>query len=209
MCSYVVGLIVAIVGFMSAPTYKLHAFALVLQKLLAYFSLIDICLVTTPLFLHDLSTLCVMSCLQSKTKTYSILLFLGVGLWGSDPLPNGSAFIANATGYIGIVYCHSASRQPLTAQWIGPSGSDITDISTDSFVITSHSGEFPSYSQLQLGAGLSFTSAEQGIYSCLLPDENGVQRTVNVGIYPYGYASEHLRPTNNFCAFVSVMCSKC
>ena len=36
----------------------------------------------------------------------------------------------------------------------------------------------------------SITTAEQGVYTCLIPDSNGTAITINVGLYPYDYNGE-------------------
>lgn len=45
--------------------------------------------------------------------------------------------------------------------------------------------------------GANFTADLQGVYSCVIPDENGVQQTVDFGLYPHGYTtSEHVMITS-------------
>ena len=34
------------------------------------------------------------------------------------------------------------------------------------------------------------SSGDQGVYSCTIPDDNGVNTTINVGLYPNGYQGE-------------------
>ncbi len=108
----------------------------------------------------------------------------------SESLSNNSAFVADANGQISTISCHTASRDPLISQWMGPLGTDITFDVTDQFIIDSHDGAFPSFSSLELGAGQSLASADQGIYSCVIPDENGVKHTLNIGLYPQDYSRE-------------------
>ena len=117
-------------------------------------------------------------------------MFAGAGLWGtSQPISNNSALIADSAGQIGTIYCHSASKQSRIGRWISPAGSDITFTSTDAFDIGLHSGSFIySYTTLALSNGFSLSGADQGVYSCLIPDENGIQNTLHIGIYHHGYA---------------------
>ena len=113
----------------------------------------------------------------------------GAGLWGtSQPISNNSALIADSAGQIGTIYCHSASQQPHIGRWISPAGSDITFASRDAFDIGLHSGLLYSYTTLALSNGFSLLSVNQGVYSCQIPDENGIQNTLHIGIYPHGYA---------------------
>ena len=51
-------------------------------------------------------------------------------------------------------------------------------------------GNYPSYVGLQLRAGWSLSTSNEGVYTCLIPDENGIQQTLHIGIYHYGYYGE-------------------
>ena len=113
----------------------------------------------------------------------------GAGLWGTtQPISNNSALIADSAGQIGTIYCHSASEQFHIGRWISPAGNDITFTSTDAFDVGLHSGSFHSYTTLALSNGFSLSGADQGVYSCQIPDEKGIQNILHVGIYPHGYA---------------------
>ncbi len=115
----------------------------------------------------------------------------GVGLWGaSDSIPNNAAFVADSSGQIDSISCHSAARGAPLGQWVGPSGTDITFDPTDSFAIERHTGAFPSYSSFAVQGGESFAGDDQGVYSCVIEDENEVENTLNIGIYPNGYSGK-------------------
>ena len=47
-----------------------------------------------------------------------------------------------------------------------------------------------SYSTLQLTHGSSLSSSDQGVYSCIVPDENGEEQTLHIGVYSYGHSGE-------------------
>ncbi len=115
----------------------------------------------------------------------------GVGLWGSsEPLPTNTAFTANSSGQIGSITCHSAAEGTPLSQWVGPSGTDITFDLTDAFAIDFHTGPYPSFSSFELNDGESFGSDDQGVYSCVVANENGLEHMLNIGIYPNGYSSK-------------------
>ena len=118
------------------------------------------------------------------------ILFAGVGLWGaSQPISNNSALIADSAGQIGTIYCHSASEQPHIGHWTSPAGNDITFNSTDAFDVGLQNGSFIySYTTLAIKNGFSLSGANQGVYSCQIPDENRIQNTLHIGIYPHEYA---------------------
>ena len=112
-------------------------------------------------------------------------------MWGTtQPISNNSALIADSAGQIGTIYCHSASEQSHIGRWISPAGNDITFTSTDAFDVGLHSGSFHSYTTLALSNGFSLLGADQGVYSCQIPDQNGIQNTLHIGIYPHGYAGK-------------------
>ncbi len=115
----------------------------------------------------------------------------GVGLWGSsEPLPTNAAFTADSSGQISSIACHSAARGTILSQWVGPSGTDITFDLTDEFAIEFHTGSYPSYSSFKLNDGESFASDNQGVYSCIVADENGLEHMLNIGVYPNDYSSK-------------------
>ena len=125
---------------------------------------------------------------------HSNIISTGTGLWGSSqPISNNSAVIADSAGQIGTIYCHSASQQPHIGRWISQAGNDITFTSTDAFDIGLHSGDFPSYTPLTLSTGFVLMAADQGVYSCQIPDENGTQSTLHIGIYSNGYGGNFNR----------------
>ena len=74
--------------------------------------------------------------------------------------------------------------------WIAPSGDNITYSNIDPFDVTVGSTNNPGYLSIQQASGHSLTVSFQGIYTCILPDENGVERSFLVGIYPNEFNSK-------------------
>ena len=72
--------------------------------------------------------------------------------------------------------CISASRSADIGQFIAPNGNDITNDSS----VTIGDGSDPGHVSIQLQSG-----GEEGVYSCVIPDENDVEQYLHVGIY-YG-----------------------
>ena len=114
---------------------------------------------------------------------------LGAGFWGSAlPIENNSALVADSSGQIGTLFCHSSSNVSNAGRWFSPDGSEITNNFADSFGIQFFSGDgYPSYSTIEVLGGHQFTASDQGAYSCTAPDNNGVDHTVVIWIYPNGY----------------------
>ena len=110
------------------------------------------------------------------------------------PIHNVSALRASESGDIGTIYCHSSTNDSNVGRWISPQGQDITRNFTDPFSIQFNNGPgYPSFSTLQLHNPLlqPFTSTYEGIYSCVVPDDQGVMQTLHIGIYSNQYSSAY------------------
>ena len=79
--------------------------------------------------------------------------------------------------------CISGSTSPSVGQWISPSGQDVTYSTSDSFDVELGGMNDPGYMDIALHSGQFITFSDQGIYSCLIPDETGVTRSLLMGIY--------------------------
>ena len=64
-------------------------------------------------------------------------------------------------------------------KFVTPDGNDITN---DSSIVTVGDTSDPGFISLQLSW---FTRSNPGVYTCIIPDENGVLQYLHVGIY-YG-----------------------
>ena len=124
----------------------------------------------------------------------SVRVHSGSGLWGtSNILYNTSALQASTSGDIGTIYCHSSSNNSHVGQWISPQGLDITRNFLDPFSIQFNNG--PNYTtsyttfQLQDLSLQPFTSTYNGVYSCVVPDDQGNMQTLHIGIYSNQYSS--------------------
>ena len=96
--------------------------------------------------------------------------------------------MADSLGQIGTLYCHSTSNVVNAGRWFSPDGSDITTNFIDSFAIEFFSGDgYFSYSTIEVIGGNQFTTSDQGAYSCTAPDNNGVDQTAVIWIYPNNY----------------------
>ena len=106
-----------------------------------------------------------------------------------NPASNISAVLADGNNQIGTIYCSSGSQANGIGRWFAPNGVEITQSSGGSLTVVRGGGNFPSYVGLQLKTGRSFSVLEEGVYTCVIPDENGVQQTLYVGLYSQGYYS--------------------
>ena len=85
-----------------------------------------------------------------------------------------------------VLECIAGSSTPYSGKWIAPSGNDITQESGDLFDVLSD----PGHLTISMAPGSTFTSDHNGVYTCLMPDESGVQRMVYIGLYSADYQSK-------------------
>lgn len=111
----------------------------------------------------------------------------GVGVFANDNMAsNNSILLADRNNQIGTVYCSSGNRSNGIGQWFAPNGAALPQ-SGSTLSVVRGGGSYPSYVGLQLRANQSLTVSDEGIYTCVIPDENGIQKTVHVGLYRFGY----------------------
>ena len=135
--------------------------------------------------------MCVNKQTALSNQYYSYLnLHVGVGIFANNnPAFNNSVVLADNSNQIGTIYCTSGSRSSSNGQWFSPDGTEITASSAVSFTVVHGGGNLPSYAGLQLNSGYSITTAEEGVYACVILDENEIEQTVYVGVYRYGFQS--------------------
>ena len=120
---------------------------------------------------------------------YLLLITLGAGIFANNnPVSNNSVLLADSDNQIGTIYCASGSHSSGIGQWIGPNGATV--MRSGSFLtVVRGGGHFPSYVGLQLRTNQSLSMFDEGIYTCIIPDENGDQQALHVGIYRHGFYS--------------------
>ena len=77
-------------------------------------------------------------------------------------------------------------------RWIAPYGQDITHNTTDIFDVSVGGQNNPGNINISLEAGQSLGSSHQGVYACIIPDDEEVERILYVGIYPTNFSSKFL-----------------
>ena len=126
------------------------------------------------------------------------VLFAGAGMYGrkrqsSSGLEAGSLIANNGmiiSGREGLrLECVSNSSQSGLGTVTTPAGHTLSPgDTTDSWSLSP-----PSHTPglLSLITSAPITPSQQGIYTCSLPDSNGNDIELNVGIYLYGFYGEH------------------
>ena len=79
---------------------------------------------------------------------------------------------------------------PDVGNLIAPNGQDITTSGIDPFDVMVGGDSNPGYLSILQASGHFLTATFQGMYTCILPDENEVENQLNVGIYPHGFNGE-------------------
>lgn len=115
-------------------------------------------------------------------------IHLGAQLYSFDPdytglLPNNSVIVTDNFGQMPRLQCISGSKSPQVGQWIAPSGQDATFRINDPFDLILGNVNDPGYLEISLHSGRFITFNDQGVYTCRIPDENGIIQCLFVGVY--------------------------
>lgn len=117
-----------------------------------------------------------------------VLITVGVQMYlfdDSNPgtIPNNSILLTNNFGQIPRLQCISGSTLPDVGQWISPSAEDVALEASSPFDIIAGGEDNPGYLNISLHSGHGLTFHDQGVYTCLIPDETGMNTSFSVGIY--------------------------
>ena len=109
---------------------------------------------------------------------------------GSVPtgvLPNNSIVITQPSGNF-FIQCRSGSTMTDVGQFVGLSGNTFNIGETFGAFRVGTFGTHPGTVILRNNGAL--TTADNGVYSCHIPDESGMMVDVNIGVYVNGFNSE-------------------
>ena len=127
---------------------------------------------------------------MTLTSLMHIVIITGVQiqLYPKDQLfyfivNNGTAVILNQTGQFHELVCNTGLKKPSVGYWILPNGNKLSQ-SNNMFQIEKGGGiTYPAYMTLSLKSGQVITTEEyMGVYSCIMPDLNGVEQESHVWI---------------------------
>ena len=118
-------------------------------------------------------------------------MHLGVALYldGVGLVQNNSIIHASIAGRFPQLQCISGSGAASVGQWIAPNGGGIDGGPNDSFTIITGDADDPGFVSVELKDGAFFASRDQGVYSRVIPDENGSLHYLYVGLYLRGFNS--------------------
>ena len=99
--------------------------------------------------------------------------------------------MANGNGRINQLLCLSGSMTARVGQWIGLNGTNITTTDNDPFDVRVGGSYSPGSVEVQTPDTSSpLSSANEGVYTCVIPDESGETNYLYVGIYLSGFSSK-------------------
>lgn len=105
-------------------------------------------------------------------------------------IPNNSIIRMSVSGRFNQLQCISGSTTAGVGQWIAPDGSNITEDGSDVFNITVGASDDPGFTSIKIKDGASLTPDDEGVYTCMIPDENGDMWYLFVGLYGRGFNSK-------------------
>ena len=115
------------------------------------------------------------------------ILIAGVGLYHSSAglLTNNSVIRADNGFLRGRFFCLSGRREAGIGQWIAPNGDDYTLPGTHAFEVSVGGQNNPGVVEISVsGLENRFPAGHwDGVYSCVIPDEDGTEQRIYLGIY--------------------------
>lgn len=105
-------------------------------------------------------------------------------------LANNSFITSDSSGMIDDLDCSSDSTMAYAGYWIAPNGADITNTTTDPFDVIIGDEDDPGSLVVQLQHGHIVTRSFEGVYTCIMPREDGEESYHHVGIYQNGFDSK-------------------
>ncbi len=108
---------------------------------------------------------------------------------GAGQLTNSSLIFASSGDRINQVRCLSGSLLPNVGQWFSPGGGNLAPIADDAFEVTVGDSYNPGFVALSNPAeNPPLAASDEGVYTCVIPDETGVVQYLYVGIYLDGFS---------------------
>ena len=111
---------------------------------------------------------------------------MGDGSVSTGVLPNNGIVISRTGGTRIQFQCRSGSLDTGVGQ--------LVDLDGNTFNTGQNSGVFSVASigpgSIRIQTGIDLTAADEGVYTCRIPDETGSDVNVNIGVYQNGFNSE-------------------
>jgi len=115
-----------------------------------------------------------------------IIQNVGVGLVvdGIGNIPNNSILVVDFRGQIPRLLCLSGSNMSNVGDWISPEGRNLDAVLNDPFDVIFDGNNNPGQLLVETPPTNSpLTAAHQGVYTCLMPDEDEELQYLYIGLY--------------------------
>ena len=100
------------------------------------------------------------------------------------PIANNGLIVSDSDGQLRLECVSSQSALGVIT------GLDGNMFTSSTSLRVGHPYDRPGVRRLRTNDGTPLTAAEQGVYTCTVPDSNGNQIAINVGLYPTGFSGE-------------------
>ena len=108
----------------------------------------------------------------------------------SSAISNNSIILSDSTGRIPRLQCITGAAIPNSGHWISPSGLNLDSVADNPFIIVVGDETDPGYIEMRLDHDAVIGIADMGIYTCLIPNEEGDNVTFHVGVYHSSFPSK-------------------
>ena len=105
-------------------------------------------------------------------------------------LDNNTFLTTDENGMIDDIHCTSGSTRENVGHWIAPNGEDLINSTIDPFDIVVGDTLDPGSIVVRQASGHIVTRSFQGIHTCIIPDKEGAQTYIHVGIFQHGFDSK-------------------
>ena len=102
----------------------------------------------------------------------------------NHPIANNGLIVSDSYGQLGL---ECVSSQSVLGNITGLDGNTFPG---SSVWRVGHPYDRPGVHRLRTNYDISLTAADQGVYTCTVPDSNGNQIVLNVGLYVIGFSGE-------------------
>lgn len=100
---------------------------------------------------------------------------------------NNSIITVPSNGRIQPLKCLTGSNNTTLGRVYQPNGLDITSLPNDIFDVDN---SMPGVIKIELKTGFSILSNHQGVYTCVIPDENDMLQYIYFALYRTSYDSK-------------------
>ena len=115
----------------------------------------------------------------------------------------------SASGRFNKLQCISSSTMAGVGQWIAPDRNNITEDNTDLFNITVGGLDDPGFTSIELKDGASLAVEDEGVYTCIIPNENGDMQYLFVGLYRRQFNSKDWSNTRHKSYYFTIILQLC